>query len=88
MKIFKENKIFTSIYLIWSFVHLFLYIKAYDFCASFGDVSLASRYYCSNDFYPFERSNVLCYDHTELFVYVFSPLIIFIIYKLFLGSKQ
>ena len=71
MNFVKENKWFSVTYLIWTFLHLSLFIA-----------SDHHPYYYPG-FYPFnEQSFINAYDSLELFVYLAVPLLALIIIRL------
>lgn len=62
-----DNKGFVVFYLIWFFLHLIF-------------ISIGGG--CSNDFWPFEDSDICEYNFIEFVFYIVAPLLIWAIWKL------
>ena len=77
----KENKIFVSIFTFWLFINIYLLIVS------------SGR---EDKFYPFvgnwcgacDSKLTSAYDFSEFFVYIFLPLILFGLNKLFQEEKK
>ena len=75
MKFVKENKWSSVSYLVWTFLHLILFL------ASAGERTAIYR--GNGGFWPFNRkSDIDAYDFLELFVYMVLPILVFVIIKL------
>ena len=76
MKLVVENKWFIVFFLVWTFVHIILFISG---VAAFNAESVYDQLYSS--FWPFGYS-ISDYGLLEFFVYETLPVLIFIVVKL------
>lgn len=79
----KDNRVFTTFYLIWFLVHIFLIVTRQEgkvFIRTRGGGS--SRFFSDRFFWPFEDANLRAYDSAEFIFYLVLPIILFVIWKL------
>jgi hypothetical protein len=79
-KFVNENKWFVVFYLMWSFLHITIFLTTnYN----------TNCINCDAGFWPFASSKLKDnYYYAELFVYMVFPLIIFVIWKLVGNDKK
>lgn len=70
MNLSKKQRTLLAIYIGWTFLHLFFFVTGWK-----------ERYY-QGDFWPFEDAELSVYDFSEFLVYVGSPVVTYVIYRL------
>lgn len=76
----KENKTLLAVYIGWTFLHLIFLILGWN--GGKGYHSMFWPFYKTRYYHSFENTISKAYDFSEFLVYVGTPAVIFIIYKL------